>query len=140
MNLSGEDTVGEVEEEQSPMEQVTETVIEATENITDIAVRNKLKLRKVTQRYSYNGEYDSGYSGLENRFRYHCWVSIAVCCNLFCVSRKGKVSRIKRKKSDELQLLDLSKEELENNIKDSEEISSEDVNDESDMTNRKTNY
>ena len=37
VNLSGEDTVGEVEEEQSPMEQVTETVIEATENITDIS-------------------------------------------------------------------------------------------------------
>ena len=43
----------------------------------------------------------------------------------------------KKKKSDELQLLDLSKEELENNIKDSEEISSEDVNDESDMTTEK---
>lgn len=34
-------------------------------------------------------------------------------------------------------MLDLSKEELENNIKDSEEISSEDVNDESDMTTEK---
>ena len=62
----------------------------------------------------------------KNRFRYHCWVSIAVCCNLLRF-KKGKSFKDKKKKSDELQLLDLSKEELENNIKDSEEISSEDV-------------
>ena len=56
---------------------------------------------------------------------------------IFFSFQERKSFKDKKKKSDELQLLDLSKEELENNIKDSEEISSEDVNDESDMTTEK---
>ena len=137
VNLSGEDTVGEVEEEQSPMEQVTETVIEATENITDISSEEQTETEESNTEVFMTTENTTAGTPVWKIGLGIIVGFLLLFAVIFFAFQERKSFKDKKKKSDELQLLDLSKEELENNIKDSEEISSEDVNDESDKKKKK---
>lgn len=97
MNLSGEDTVGEVEEEQSPMEQVTETVIEATENITDISSEEQTETEESNTEVFMTTENTTAGTPVWKIGLGIIVGFLLLFAVIFLRFKKGKVSRIKEK-------------------------------------------